>query len=55
MSQSYFALMISETLKGLHFCFAHLNDIDIFLRTEKEHHEHIKQIFDRLQKVNIKL
>ena len=44
-----------ETLKGLDFCFAYLDDIIIYSRTEKEQFDHIKQIFDRLHKANIKL
>ena len=31
---SYFTLMINETLKGLDFCFAYLDDIIIYLKNE---------------------
>ena len=34
VASSYFALMINETLKGLGFCFAYLNDITICSKTE---------------------
>ena len=50
MAPGYIALMINETLKGLDFYFAYLDDIIIYSRTGKEHLDHIKQIFDRLWK-----
>ena len=55
ITQCYFAMMISETFKGLDFCFAYSDDIIIFFKTENKHLDHIRQVFIYLYKANIKL
>ena len=52
---SYFALMINETLKGLDFFFTYLDDIIIYSKTEQQHLDHIRQVFNQTCTVNIKL
>ena len=39
---SYFVMMINEILKGLDFCYADLDDIIIYPKTEKECLEHTR-------------
>ena len=34
VAPSYFILMTNETLKGLYFCFAYLDNIIIYSKTE---------------------
>ena len=46
VSLSYFALMISETLKGLDFCFAYFDDIIIYSKKEQQHLHHIRHVSD---------
>ena len=53
VTPSYFTLMINETLKGLDFCFAYLDDIIIYSKTEWDHLDHTKQVFDWLRTANI--
>ena len=38
---SYFAMLISETLKGLDFCFAYLDNIIFYSKLEKEYLDHL--------------
>ena len=46
VAPNYFTLMINETLKDLDFCFTYLDGIIIYLKTERDHLDHIKQVFD---------
>ena len=55
MDPSYFTMRINETLKGLDFCFTSIDDVIIYSKTERQHLNDIRQMFDRLQKVNVKL
>ena len=48
-------MMINETLKGLDFYFAYLDDSIISSQSEKENLDHLWQIFNHLCKANIKL
>ena len=54
---AYFQALISKVLNGLHaFTMAYLDDIIIiFSRTEVEHLEHLKIIFQRLKEAGFKL
>ena len=40
VSPSYFDVMVDEPLKGLHFCFADLQYIIIYSKSEKDHLDH---------------
>jgi hypothetical protein len=44
--QSY----ISQALQGLinDFCVVYLDDILVFSKSEKEHHQHLEQVVERL-------
>ena len=48
-------MMIFETLKGPDICFPYLDDIIIYSKSTREHLVHIRQVFDCLHRVNIKL
>ena len=54
--QAYFQALISKVLEGLsHFAIAYLDDIIIFSKTEEEHLQHLKIIFERLCEASLKL
>ena len=55
MAPNCFTLVINETHKGLDFCFVYLDISNIYSETDEQHLDHIRQVFDRLQKVNVKL
>ena len=53
---AYFQALISKVLKGLHkFTMAYLDDIIIFSKSEEEHLEHLRIIFQRLKAAGLKL
>ena len=53
---AYFQALISKVLEGLsHFAIAYLDDIIIFSKTEEEHLQHLKIIFERLCEASLKL
>ena len=52
---AYFQRLVDEVLRGLPFAFGYLDDILIFSPNIKTHLEHIKILFDRLRKANLKL
>ena len=53
---TYFQVLISKVLKGLHsFAMAYLDDIIIFSKDEEEHLEHLRIIFQHLKEAGLKL
>jgi hypothetical protein len=48
-----FQRFIDDILRGLEFCFAYLDDILISSRTLEEHEQHLRTLFDRLQRYGI--
>ena len=48
---AYFQKLINDVLKGCNFVMGYLDDIIIYSRSEKEHLEHLEEIFTRLCKV----
>ena len=53
---AYFQALISKVLEGLsHFAIAYLDDIIIFSKTEEEHLQHLKIIFEKLREASLKL
>jgi hypothetical protein len=42
-----------QVMKKLDFCFAYVDDILVFSRTLEEHDQHLRTLFDRLQKSGI--
>ena len=53
---TYFQALINKVLKGLHkFAMAYLDDIIIFSKSEEEHLEHLRIIFQRLKAAGLKL
>ena len=52
---AYFQKLINDILKGCNFAMGYLDDIIIYSRSEKEHLEHLEEIFTRLKKAGLKL
>ena len=52
---AYFQKLINDVLKGCNFAMGYLDDIIIYSRSEKEHLEHIEEIFTRLKTAGLKL
>ena len=53
---AYFQALISKVLEGLHkFAVTYPDDIIIFSKTEEEHLEHLRIIFQRLKEARLKL
>ena len=52
----YFQAIINKVLKGLHkIGVTYLDDIIIFSKSEEEHLEHLRIIFQRLREAGLKL
>ena len=51
---AYFQRLINEVLTDCNFAMGYLDDIIIFSKTEKEHLQHLKEIFERLRKAGLK-
>ena len=54
-AQAYFQKLINNVLKGCNFTVGYLDDIIIYSRSEKEHLEHLEEIFIRLKAAGLKL
>ena len=52
---AYFQKLINDVLKGCNFAMSYLDDIITYSRTEKEHLEHLEEIFNRLRAAGLKL
>ena len=53
---AYFQALINKVLKGLHkFAVVYFDDIIIFNKTEEEHLEHLRIIFQRLKEASLML
>ena len=52
---AYFQKLINDILKGCNFAMGYLDDIIIYSRSEKEHLEHLEEIFTRLKTAGLKL
>ena len=52
---AYFQKLINDILKGCNFAMGYLDDIIIYSRSEKEHSEHLEEIFIRLKAAGLKL
>lgn len=50
-----FQELMSKVLEGLDFVVAYIDDIVIFSKTELEHQQHLKIVFQRLREHNLKL
>jgi cleavage and polyadenylation specificity factor subunit 1 len=48
-----FQHFMDDILRGLDFCFAYLDDILVFSRSREEHEQHLRALFDRLQRYGI--
>ena len=51
---AYFQKLINDVLKGCNFAMGYLDDIIIYSRSEKEHLEHLEEIFTRLKAAGLK-
>ena len=52
---AYFMKLINMVLTDINFAMGYLDDIIIFSKTEEEHLEHLRIIFDRLRQAGLKL
>ena len=52
---AYFQKLFNNLLKGCNFAMGYLDDIIIYSRSEKEHLEHLEEIFMRLKAAGLKL
>ena len=52
---AYFQKLINDVLKGCNFAMGYLDNIIIYSRSEKEHLEHLEEIFSRLKAAGLKL
>ena len=52
---AYFQKLINDILKGCNFAMGYLDNIIIYSRLEKEHLEHLEEIFGRLKAAGLKL
>ena len=52
---AYFQRVVGEVIEGLGFAFRYLDDILVYSSSLKEHLEHCEQIFQRLEKFQLKL
>ena len=52
---AYFQKLINDVLKGCNFAMGYLGDIIFYSRSEKEHLEHLEEIFIRLKAAGLKL
>jgi hypothetical protein len=48
-----FQRIMDDTLRELDFCFAYLDDIPVFSRSLEKYEQHLRTLFDRLQKCGI--
>ena len=52
---AYFQKLINDVLKRCNFAMGYLDDVIIYSRSEKEHLEHLEEIFTRLKAAGLKL
>ena len=52
---AYFMKLINMVLTDINFAMGYLDDIIIYSKTEEEHLEHLRIIFDRLRQAGLKL
>ena len=52
---AYFQKLINDVLKGCNFVMGYLDEIISYSRSEKEHLEHLEEIFTRLKTAGLKL
>ena len=52
---AYYHKLINDILKGCNFAMGYLDDLIIYSRSEKEHLEHLEEIFSRLKLTRLKL
>ena len=52
---AYFQRVVGEVIQGLSFAIGYLDDILVFSANPKEHIDHCEQIFQRLEKYQLKL
>ena len=52
---TYFQKLINDVLRACNFAMFYLDDIIIYSRSEKEHLEHLEEIFIRLKAAGLKL
>jgi hypothetical protein len=48
-----FQRFMDNVLGGLDFCFAYLDDILVFSRSTEEHEQHLRILFEQLQRYGI--
>ena len=48
-----FQRFINEVLRGLHFCYAYIDDLLIASSSPEEHKHHVREVLERLQEHGI--
>ena len=52
---SYFQRLVNEVLSGLTFAFGYLDDILVYSPDMETHLEHLRSLFEKLRKADLKL
>ena len=52
---AYFQHLMYMILRGLSFTFAYMDDILVFSKSEQDHLQHLRQVFQRLHKADLKM
>jgi len=48
-----FQRFIDEVIRGLDFCYAYIDDILVASKSEEEHLQHLRMLFNRLQEYGV--
>ena len=48
-----FQMFIDQVLRGLHFCYAYIDDLLIASTSPEEHQHHLRQVFQRLSNFGV--
>ena len=48
-----FQMLIDQVLRGLHFCYAYIDDLLIASTSPEEHQHHLRQVFQRLSNFGV--
>ena len=54
-ASAYFQRLVNEVLSGLVFAFGYLDDILVFSPDMETHLQHLRTLFERLRKADLKL
>ena len=52
---AYFQMLVNKVLEGLEFAFGYLDDILIYSKSMDEHLQHVRILFERMRRADLKL